>query len=94
MESEGEPGAGPEKKPASRKYGDWVTRTLGPDWVEVEPGIFQPPDARAPEPDPDPQPAPAHEHESLDEALWPKAPQPARREPVAARSKRGWWRRG
>jgi hypothetical protein len=104
VESDDEPGAASEGSAESRQYGDWLSRTLGPDWVEVEPGIFQPPAARTPEPEPEPEPTPEAEpqddpeaepeRESLDEALWPKAPEPDPREPVAAPSKRSWWRRG
>ena len=81
-----------------RVYGDWVTRELGADWIEVEPGIFRPAADFAP-PEDDTQP------ESLDEALRGALPE---REDSAAeaddraatvqpaprpRSRRGWFRR-
>jgi hypothetical protein len=58
---------------------------LGPDWVEIEPGIFQPPEA--------PPPEPPAELESLDEALRPRVaarePEEHAPEPPARRT---WWR--
>jgi hypothetical protein len=74
----------------SRGYGDWTSRELGPDWVEVEPGIFMPAADRPPEP------------ESLDEALRAELPEPDQGAAAAtpdeplrrhARAKRGWFRR-
>ena len=69
-------------------YDAWLAYQLGPDWVEVEPGIFRPPEDRPPGPEP------VDEHESLDEALRPKRPEPEpEREEAEAPARRGWWRR-
>jgi hypothetical protein len=75
----------------NREYGAWMTRQLGPDWVEVEPGIFMPAAQQPPEP------------ESLDEALRAGIPEPRDEDvdeiatdPVAtapSRGRRGWFRR-
>ena len=75
-----------------QQYGVWLSRELGPGWVEVEPGIFQPrpaaPEGRSPGSEADEEP------ETLDEALRPRKPEREPQQPVTAPAKRGWWRRG
>jgi hypothetical protein len=88
VEREGQSGGRPDDgTDGGRHYGHWLERTLGPDWVEVEPGIFQPRTTHEPA-----LPEVELEPESLDEALRPK-PRIGEPEP-AAPSRRGWFRRG
>ncbi|HLK44886.1 MAG TPA: hypothetical protein VKT18_02805 [Acidimicrobiales bacterium] len=86
-----------EGAPNRGKYGAWFARELGPDWVEVAPGIFQPPAVPTAKPDHDhdhdPEPEAESESESLNDVLWPKTPEPESPEPTGVPSKRGWWRR-
>lgn len=94
MEREGERGASSEGK--DRQYGDWIARQLGADWVEVEPGIFEPPGAhrQREEPEQEPVPEAVAEGETLDDALRPRARETQDdRELADPSGRRGWWRR-